>query len=126
MKIRAAAMAAMLAATGLIVAGNAGMAMASTHIATTTKVIAKNSVGTTPGKLVITGIVKPTSGTAVPTGTCSIVIDTNPAIVKPLNSLGHCSITTHVKLGTHTIQINYSGSVTMAPSSGSTTISVTH
>jgi len=126
MKIRAAAMAAMLAATGLIVAGNAGMAMASTQIATTTKVIAKNPVGTTPGKVVITGIVKPTSGKAVPTGTCSIVIDTSPAIVKALNSLGHCSITRHVKLGTHAIQINYSGSVTMAPSTGSTTITVTH
>jgi len=117
--------AAAMAVAGLVIGAYTGTATAATRVATTTKVIANNPIGKTPGKLVITGIVKPVTGTAVPTGTCSIVIDTSPAIVKALNIHGRCSITTHVKLGSHTIKISYSGSTAMAPSSGSTTINVT-
>ena len=113
------------AVAGLVVGTYAGTATAATLVATTTKVAANNPIGKTPGKLVITGIVKPATGTTVPTGRCSIVIDTSPAIVHALNTHGRCSITTHVKLGSHTITISYSGSKTMASSSGSTTINVT-
>jgi hypothetical protein len=119
--------AAAVALAGLVVGTYAGTATATaaTPVATTTRVIANNPLGTTPGKLVVTGIVKPVTGTAVPTGSCSIVIDTRPAMVKALNTHGRCSITTHVKLGSHTIKVSYSGSTAMAPSSRSTTINVT-
>jgi hypothetical protein len=126
MKIRVLGAAA-AAVAGLVVGTYAGTATATaaTPVATTTKVIANNPIGKTPGKLVVTGIVKPVTGTAVPKGRCSIVIDTSPAIVKKLNTNGGCSITTHVKLGSHTIEVSYSGSAAMAASSGSTTVDVT-
>jgi hypothetical protein len=98
---------------------------ASAAVATTTTVTAKNPLGNTPGKLVMTAKVRPTAGAGVPTGSCTFAVDTTVVGTKALNSRGGCSLTTHVKLGSHTVKISYGGSTTFAASSGSTTIDVT-
>lgn len=126
MKIRTTAVAVTLAASALFGGAFAEAASATSLTPTTTTVTASNPVGTRPGKLVVIAKVKPTTGTAIATGSCSIVIDTRAAISRVLNSRGHCSITTHVKLGSHTVTVTYSGSTTLAASSGGTTIVVTH
>jgi Bacterial Ig-like domain (group 3) len=125
MKIRITVVTAVLAMVALIGGAFVGMASATTLIRTTTTALAKNPLGETPGKLVMTGKVRPVSGTGIPTGTCTFVVDTTTVGTKALNSVGNCSITRHVKLGTHTIKISYGGSTKYAASSGSTTITVT-
>ncbi len=124
MRVRTAvAVTSMLAAAVL----STGLAQAaSAAVATTTTVTAKNPLGNTPGKLVMTGKVRPSSGTSVPTGSCTFAVDTNVVGTKALNSRGGCSLTTHVKLGSHTVEISYGGSTSFAASSGTTTIDVTH
>ena len=117
-------LAATLLGSGLAVGGVAQVASAS--IATVTTVTATNPIGTTPGKVVMTGKVRPMSGTGIPTGTCTFVVDTTTIGTKVLNSFGRCSLTTHVKLGSHTIKISYGGSAIYGASSGSTTLNVTH
>jgi hypothetical protein len=74
---------------------------------------------------VITGRIRATNGTALTTGTCTFVVDKAAVGTKAVNSRGGCSLTTHVRLGTHTVVIRYGGSATFAPSRGSTTIDVT-
>jgi large repetitive protein len=123
MKIGKVAVAATLVSTALTVGGVATVASAA--VATTTTVTAKNPLGNTPGKVVITGKIRPTTGTGTPTGTCTFVVDKTAIGTKPVNSRGGCSLTTHLKLGTHTIVVRYGGSATFAASRGSTTIDVT-
>jgi hypothetical protein len=98
---------------------------ASAAVATTTTVTAKNPLGNTPGKVVMTGKVRPSTGTGVPTGSCTFTVDTTVVGTKVLNSRGNCSLTTHVKLGSHTVKISYGGSTIFAASSSTTTIDVT-
>ena len=125
MKVRIAVVAALLAIVSLIGGAFAGLASATTQIGTTTTVTAKNPHGNTPGKLVMTGKVRPVSGTGIPTGTCTFTVDLKTAGMKALNSSGNCSLTTHAKLGSHTVKISYAGSTTYVGSSGSMMITVT-
>jgi hypothetical protein len=117
--------AALLIAGAAELTGGAAAQAATGTIATTTQVTANNPLGNTPGKLVMTGKVRPVTGSAVATGTCTFSVDTTVVGTKPVNTRGNCSLTTHVKLGTHTVKIAYSGSTVLAASSGSTTIDVT-
>ena len=126
MKVRMAVITALLAMVSLIGGVFAGLAGATTLIGTTTTVTAKNPLGNTQGKLVMTGKVRPVSGTGVPTGSCTFVVDVKTVGTKTLNSSGNCSLTTHVKLGAHTVKISYGGSTTYLVSSGSFLITVTH
>jgi hypothetical protein len=123
MKIGKVVVAATLATTAFAVGPLATAASAA--VATTATVTAKNPLGNTPGKLVITGKIRPVSGTGIPTGTCTFVVDKVAIGTKAVNSRGGCSLTTHVKLGTHTVVVRYGGSATYAASRGSTTINVT-
>ena len=100
--------------------------VASADVTTPTTVTANNPLGNTPGKVVMTAKVRPSTGTGVPTGTCTFAVDTVVVGTKALNSRGNCSLTTHVKLGSHTVKISYGGSASFAASSGTTTIDVTH
>ena len=101
-------------------------ASAATLISTTVKVTVTNPIGTTPGKVVIVGAIKHTTGTSVPTGTCQFVIDANAPITHAVNSSGRCSMTTHVALGQHAVKVTYSGSTVYAASSSTTQFTVTH
>jgi hypothetical protein len=123
MKLRRSLVVMSLVAAVTLAGGFAEVASAA--VGTTTTVIAKNPLGATPGKLVMTGKVRPGAGTAVPTGTCTFSVDRLVVGTKALNSVGNCSLTTHVKLGTHTVRISYGGSTTFGTSSGRATIDVT-
>ena len=123
MKIGKVAVAATLVTTALTLGGVATVASAA--VPTTTTVTAKNPLGNTPGKVVITGKIRPTTGTGLPTGTCTFVVDRATIGTKAVNGRGGCSLTTHLKLGMHTIVIRYGGSAIFAASRGSTTSNVT-
>ena len=124
MRTRTALAATSLVATATLAGGLAPAASAA--VATTTKVLVTNPLGHTPGKIVITALVRPTAGTVLPTGSCTFLVDTTVKGTKVVNSKGNCSLTTHTKLGPHTITVRYSGSTAFAASSGTATIDVTH
>jgi Bacterial Ig-like domain (group 3) len=131
MRIRSSAIrmsvgAALLVATVSAVPASAGTAIGATS--TTTTVTAKNPLGTTTGKLVVTAKVRPTTGTGTgtPSGSCAFQVDTTTIGTKPVNARGNCSLTTHVKLGSHTVHVAYSGDASFAASVGSTPIDVVH
>jgi large repetitive protein len=124
MRTRTAVSATSLIAAATLAGGLAPAASAA--VATTTRVIVNNPLGHTAGKIVITALVRPTAGTGLPTGTCTFLVDTTVKGTKPVNSKGNCSLTTHTKLGTHTVTVRYGGSTAFAASTGTATIHVIH
>ena len=105
-------------------------AFASTHqvaakVLTITTVSAKQIIpAPTPGKVVFTIKVRATSGTALPTGTVTLTVDSFAAVTLTLKSNGNASYTHHYKVGTHTAKVVYSGSTKDATSTATITFTV--